>query len=73
MNKLSIDLNSKIQTLVDGWNANLPRAEIVFVQPDMNIYPSHRFCEPGITEPQAKGKQNNVAFFLPRWRRCHPQ
>ena len=65
MNNISVALNQRIQDATNNWNSELNYPQVVFLSPDATIYPSHRFCEPGITEPQSNSKQASVAFFYP--------
>lgn len=66
MNQLSVNINEKISSLVDEWNANLNRKQVVFVPTDESVFPGHRYCEEGKTEPLTGNDQNNVGFFYPK-------
>lgn len=68
MNQLSVNINERIPSLVDEWNADLNRKQVVFVPTDESVFSGHRYCEEGRTEPLTGNDQNNVGFFYPKGR-----
>ncbi|OAF59913.1 hypothetical protein VC83_03108 [Pseudogymnoascus destructans] len=48
-NQLSVNINAKISSLADEWNANLNHKEVVFIPTDESVFPGHRYCDQGKT------------------------
>jgi hypothetical protein len=65
MNEAATQLNDRLYTAVSNWNRNLAYKQATLIEPDWYIWEDQRFCEPGVTEPQANKDQGSVAFFYP--------
>lgn len=65
LNELLLNVNAKIKDLINKWNANLPRPQIVFLEPDVTVYPGYRYYKNSRKEPLEGTDQDQVDFFYP--------
>lgn len=61
MNDMVVDVNNKIRRSVDAINAAFAEPRVLFVDYD-DAFEGHRFCEPGVVEPDYA--RNETWFFL---------
>ncbi|KAL6808607.1 SGNH hydrolase [Trichoderma camerunense] len=61
MNDMVVDVNNKIRRSVDAINAAFAEPRVLFVDYD-DAFEGHRFCEPGVIEPDYA--RNETWFFL---------
>jgi hypothetical protein len=64
LNKLVTDLNAKLKIIIDNVNKDFSDPRVIFADPNPT-FEGHRFCEPGITEPDPDNANN--WFFLASW------
>jgi hypothetical protein len=69
LNKLVTDMNNVVQAAAEAVSKDSTFGQVVFVSID-ELFEGHRFCEPGITEPD--NKNANTWFFLLQGRDVSP-
>jgi hypothetical protein len=64
LNTLVTDLNTRLQTIANTVSQDFSEPKVLFADPNP-AFKGHRFCEPGVTEPDPSNTENWL--FLASW------